>query len=85
MKWREIPTGYRDRVEELRLRLQRNPYEVLQIASDATDDEVRLAYRKAMSTYHPDRQGEFLQAYAQEVAKIVNAAYSKIQETRGDK
>jgi molecular chaperone DnaJ len=82
MKWREIPTKYTDRLAELRIQLDRDPYLVLGIPSAASDEEVTAAYRRSISTYHPDRQGEFLRSYAQEVSKIINLAYAQICERR---
>ena len=31
-----------------------NPYQILGISSDATDDEVKKAYRTLSKKYHPD-------------------------------
>jgi DnaJ-class molecular chaperone len=82
MKWRELQRGYEDRLTQLRALLERDPYAILGSSSDATDHQVKLAYRRTMATYHPDRQDEFLRSYAQEVAKLANSAYQKIQESR---
>lgn len=32
-------------------------YEILEVARDATDDEVKRAYRRLSSQHHPDREG----------------------------
>jgi len=34
-----------------------DPYEVLGVARDATQDEIKSAYRRASSAAHPDREG----------------------------
>ncbi|MCG3201204.1 MAG: Chaperone protein DnaJ [Gammaproteobacteria bacterium] len=78
MKWRNIPRNYRDRLAELTEQLSRDPYAVLGITEEVTDEEVKQAYRKLVSAYHPDKQGVFLRVHAQEVIKIVNAAYERI-------
>ena len=82
MKWRDVPRTYSDKLAELRNQLVRDPYGVLGLTEAATDEEVKRAYRKRASTYHPDKQGEFLRAHAQEVIKVVNAAYERICKLR---
>ena len=82
MKWRDIPTKYQDRISELRAQLERDPYEVLGVPASASETEVKAAYRKQVSTYHPDKQGDFVRNYSQEVVKIINLAYAKIGEMR---
>jgi DnaJ-class molecular chaperone len=83
MKWREIPRRYNDRLAELRATLAQDPYAILGLSSSASDDELKLAYRKHVRTYHPDMQSDFLRAHAQEVVKIVNEAYKRIRAMRG--
>ncbi|MBC7161542.1 MAG: J domain-containing protein [Immundisolibacter sp.] len=83
MKWREIPRQYNDRVAELRAKLAQDPYAILGLSSSASDDELKMAYRKLVRTYHPDKQSDFMRAHAQEVVKIVNEAYGRIRAMRG--
>lgn len=83
MKWKNIPNTYQDRVAELRILLTDDPFAVLGTSSTASNDEVRLAYRKKVRAYHPDRQDEFVRLHAQEVIKIVNTAYEHICRARG--
>ena len=33
-----------------------NPYEILGIGKDATEEEINIAYRKLVKQYHPDLQ-----------------------------
>ncbi|MFC1860352.1 molecular chaperone DnaJ [Chloroflexota bacterium] len=51
---------------------KRDYYEVLGIASSATDEEIKRAFRKLAFQYHPDRNGD---DGATEVFKEVNEAY----------
>jgi DnaJ-class molecular chaperone len=83
MKWNEIRHSYSDRLQELRDKLDADPYSVLGVSHDSSDKEVKIAYRKLVSAYHPDRQDAFLQAHSQEVMKIVNEAYEQICRNRG--
>ncbi len=61
-------------------------YEVLGLTPSATIPEIRKAYRKMMSQYHPDRVatlGVELRKVASEKAKEINEAYSIIERRRG--
>ncbi len=65
-----------------------DPYEILEVDRDASDDAVRSAHRKLLRTYHPDTviakgmPAEFIEVANQKMAKI-NAAYDRIKEERG--
>ena len=56
-----------------------DPYMVFHLDKSATDEEVRRAYRKVMSTVHPDKAGPELTF----LAAMVNAAYESIKRQRG--
>lgn len=61
-------------------------YEVLQISPDATDDEVKKAYRRMAMKYHPDKvagMGEAAQKSATEKFRALNDAYEYIKKIRG--
>ena len=62
-------------------------YKALGVSKDSTDQEVKHAYRKLMSQYHPDKlmgQGlpEDMIAVATEQAKEVQVAYDLITKSR---
>lgn len=60
-----------------------DPYEILNISSTATDDEVKKAYRELARKYHPDNYHDNpLADLAQEKMKEINAAYDAIQKER---
>lgn len=82
MKWRDIKGDYRDRIDALRSELSRDPYAILGVGPQATDEEVKRAYRHKVRAYHPDGKDTFVRAHAEEVMKIVNAAYDRIFQLR---
>ncbi|MDP1897796.1 MAG: DnaJ domain-containing protein, partial [Sulfurimicrobium sp.] len=62
-------------------------YKALGVSKDSSDQEVKRAYRKLMSQYHPDKlmgQGlpEDMIAVATEQAKEVQLAYDLISKSR---
>lgn len=65
-----------------------SPYKVIGVSQDATDDEIKKAYRKLIVVNHPDKliaQGlpqEFIDLANEKVAAI-NAAYDTIKKQRG--
>jgi DnaJ-domain-containing protein 1 len=66
---------------------EQDPYLVLGVRSNATDDEVRATYHRRVQNYHPDRiqaiglPGEFVDLANTQMARI-NGAYERIIEAR---
>lgn len=63
-------------------------YKILEVSPDASDEEVKKAYRTAALKYHPDRVshlGEDMRKKAEETFAKVNQAYDKIKAARGMK
>ena len=61
-------------------------YRVLGITPDATDEEVKKAYRRMAVKYHPDKVatlGEDVQKAAEEKFKAISQAYEAICRERG--
>lgn len=61
----------------------KDPYKVLGISPDATDEQVKAAYREMARKYHPDNYGDNpLSELAQEKMQEINEAYDTIVRSR---
>jgi len=63
-----------------------NAYKILEVSKNATDDEVKQAYRRMAKKYHPDKVahlGKEHQKGAEEKFKQVQQAYEQLQKERG--
>ncbi len=59
--------------------MTKDPYEVLGVSKNATQDEIKTAYRKLAKQYHPDRYvGNPLADLAAEKFKEINEAYDAL-------
>ncbi len=66
----------------------KDPYAVLGLQRGAHEREIKRAYRKLISQYHPDKLGDVpdeLKRRAEERAREINAAYEQLREQRGIK
>ncbi|MCI9155609.1 MAG: DnaJ domain-containing protein [Lawsonibacter sp.] len=61
----------------------RDPYSVLGVSQNASDDEIKKAYRELARKYHPDNyQNNPLADLAEEKMKEINEAYDTITKQR---
>jgi DnaJ like chaperone protein len=61
-------------------------YQVLEVSKSATMDEIRIAYRRKMMQYHPDRVealGPEFKRLAESRAREINHAYEIACKMRG--
>jgi DnaJ-domain-containing protein 1 len=81
------PEG-KESAEFAKLRIHaHDPYLVLDVASGASDEDVRLAYHKLARAYHPDKLAALdlppaIRDYGEEILKKINAAYELIMFQR---
>ena len=61
-----------------------NPYEVLGVPENASQEEIKKAYRELVRKYHPDQyQNNPLSELAQEKLKQINEAYDMLTKGGG--
>jgi DnaJ like chaperone protein len=63
-------------------------YAILAVKREASDDEIKMAYRRLLNRYHPDKlaaKGLSTEAMerANEQTRQVKAAYDRLKQARG--
>ncbi len=62
-----------------------DPYKILGVSKDASDEEIKRAYRELARKYHPDNYiNNPLADLVNEKMKEINEAYDKIQKERSE-
>lgn len=68
--------------------IDKDPYQVLEVDSQAADEDIEAAYRRQMAQYHPDKvdgAAKEIRELAAKRASEINAAFDHIQKIRGKK
>ena len=66
----------------------KDPYQILEVDSQSSDDDIEAAYRRQIAQYHPDKvagAAKEIRELAEKRAADINAAYDQIQKIRGKK
>ena len=72
-------------IQAMFIRVADADYKILEISSDATDEEVKKAYRRMAMKYHPDKVshlGEEFQEVAKDKFQKVHSAFNNIKKSR---
>ena len=61
----------------------KDPYKILGVSRDASDEEIKKAYREMVKKYHPDNYANSpMEDLAEEKMKEINEAYDRIKQNR---
>jgi len=66
----------------------KDSYQILEVDSQASDEDIEAAYRRQIAQYHPDKvagAAKEIRELAEKRATDINAAYDQIQKIRGKK
>lgn len=75
-----------DSIKAMFIKETNSAYKVLEVSPDATDVEIKKAYRELAKKYHPDKVahlGEEIKKAAETKIVMLNAAYDAIKQERG--
>lgn len=62
-----------------------NPYEVLGVSENASEEQIKEAYKELVKKYHPDKyQDNPLADLAEQKMQEINEAYDRIMKARGN-
>jgi DnaJ like chaperone protein len=84
--WLGIPAVDFESIKAMFVKDSKSAYKILEINPEATNEEVKKAYKKMAVKYHPDKVthlGEDVQKAANDKFKEVNQAYEQIKKERG--
>lgn len=84
--WLGISTADHDSIKAMFIKDKESPYKILELTPEASNEDIKKAYKKMAVKYHPDKVshlGEDVQKAANEKFKEVNQAYETLKKARG--
>lgn len=81
-----IQSGDYNSIKSMFIQSTESSYKILDLTREASDDDVKKAYRKMATKYHPDKVsylGEDVQEAAKEKFQKLSDAFEKIKKERG--
>ncbi len=84
--WLRISKSDYESIKAMFVKDNHSAYKILEVAENASNDEIKKAYRKMAVKYHPDKVshlGEQHRSAAEEKFKQVAVAYEQIKKQRG--
>lgn len=77
MQWKDLSRKYTNNID---VEKKKSPFELLGVEKNVSEKELRKAYLNKVKVYHPDCADPFLHKYNQEMLKLINLAYEKINK-----
>ncbi len=87
-RYLNIQTNDISSIKAMFIKDSESAYKILEITPDATDEELKKAYRKMAVKYHPDKVSQLgaeIENAAKQKFQQLNAAYDQIKKQRGIK
>lgn len=79
MKWKDINKKFEGVIDKLR---KASPHDVLGVPEGASPEVIKRAYRKKLSSTHPDRSSNFMKSTDEELTKLINLAYDELMRKK---
>lgn len=84
--WLGISTPDYESIKAMFIKDKESPYKILELTPEATNEDIKKAYKRMAKKYHPDKVthlGEDVQKAANDKFKEVNQAYENLKKIRG--
>lgn len=78
IQWHDLDQD--SEIEWLEYRTFSDYYETLEVSPNASKEVIKRAYRTLLEKYHPDKHPETRKAWAEEMTKQLNEAFSVLSD-----